>query len=233
MTELRVREGLRAALLRDAARVRLADLQAQYRPFCLAGGIDGHSPMIVDGERLLKMYEMGDLPKFPGSEEKGGEWRGSPLPTYQEAFCVIALCQEIDLSILSQTPPAVSGAEIAKMDPQQRGEFLIQRYICPLNIALEEGVAEELLREAMTYHRSRFERGETEDLRRIDFVVKIGLVALAAVLLGDLRFLDALNSMYELLAAFRTLNPEHAALYAASLLLYGRGLALLSRGEVL
>lgn len=113
-------------------------------------------------------------------------------------------------------------------DPQRRFELLKSRYRNPLNFAArsEEHVREHLLERLMVVDRSRIERQSLNLLHADEFLLRLNLIAINASLSDDLRYLDALNSFYELLPS--AWYPESAQnwLRVSFLILYARALVV-------
>ena len=113
-------------------------------------------------------------------------------------------------------------------DPQRRFELLKSRYCNPLNFAApsEERVREHLLERLMVVDRSRIERQSLNLLDADEFLLRLNFIAINASLSDDLRYLDALNSFYELLPS--AWYPESAQnwLRVSFLILYARALVV-------
>ncbi len=113
-------------------------------------------------------------------------------------------------------------------DPQRRFELLKSRYRNPLNFAApsEERVREHLLERLMVVDRTRIERQSLNLLDADEFLLRLNFIAINASLSDDLRYLDALNSFYELLPS--AWYPESAQnwLRVSFLILYARALVV-------
>ena len=115
-----------------------------------------------------------------------------------------------------------------KRNPEQRFRLLTERYSCPLNVALasEKEICEHILARLMVQDRAAIERQSLSSVYADDLLLKLNLVAIAAQITGDLRFLDTLNYYYELLPADWVPRARHAWLLASYLGLYARALAV-------
>ena len=96
--------------------------------------------------------------------------------------------------------PLVASLHALKQKPHERFRLLIKRYSCPLNIALEgeHDAREHILERLMVRDRARAEGGAIEAVCDDDVLLRLNLLAVHALLSGDLRYLDALNYYYEL-----------------------------------
>lgn len=130
----------------------------------------------------------------------------------------------------SPTGSFVKILENSKHDPERRFHLLAERYSCPLNFALaaEHDVREHILNRLMVQDRARIEKNSVEALQHDDLLLRLNLVSICAVLVPDLRFLDALNYYYELWPAAHAPHARHDWLLASYLGLYARALAVWS-----
>jgi hypothetical protein len=108
-------------------------------------------------------------------------------------------------------------------------DLLATRYACPLNFSFppDDEVREFVLMRLMSSDRARIEAGSAATVNADDLLLKLNFVALHAAAGDDLRFLDALNYYYELLAATWQPNAKNEWLLVSYLALYAR--ALISR----
>ena len=83
----------------------------------------------------------------------------------------------------------------------------------------------------MTLDRPRLDC-ELDKIHPADLLLRLNLISVCAVAWDDLRFLDAVNFVYERLPISWKPGAEAALLYATCLLLYARGLARLACGAV-
>ena len=136
------------------------------------------------------------------------------------------------LRLREAMPPAAESLLRAldehKRNPEQRFRLLTERYSCPLNVALasENEICEHILARLMVQDRATIERKSLSTVCADDLLLKLNLVAIAARIKSDLRFLDALNYYYELLPADWVPRANDAWLLASYLGLYARALAV-------
>lgn len=105
--------------------------------------------------------------------------------------------------------PFVASLHAARRKPEERFRLLIERYSCPLNIALgeESEIREHLLERLMVQDRAKFE-SKAPDISLDDVLLKLNLLAIHAARSDDLRYLDALNYYYELQEDWKSFGPE-------------------------
>ncbi len=192
---------MRRELVRRALASRLLELRADH--------IEGLRPQEFGAQaafvrelqaQVLKEGEAWPGPSVTSLAITGGwtEWAGDCL----EALRKLSLREELSLS-LSDAPavePFLSSLRASAGEAALRFRLTVERYSCPLNIALdgEESVRERLLERLMVQDRARIERGGMEAGGFDDALLKLNLVAVCAINLRDLRYLDALNYYYEL-----------------------------------
>ncbi|HEX8847654.1 MAG TPA: hypothetical protein VF791_23635 [Pyrinomonadaceae bacterium] len=141
----------------------------------------------------------------------------------------LSLCQRLELRP-AHLPPPVPFVKLLKESgptPSRRFQLLAERYSCPLNIALdvEEEVREYVLNSLMVRDRARVEKGGVAPPMADELLLKLSLMSVAAALLPDLRFLDALNYYYELLPAEWLPSGQSGWLLVCYYGLYARALA--------
>ena len=125
-------------------------------------------------------------------------------------------------------PKVLQALDEQKRNPERRFRLLTERYSCPLNVALasENEICEHILARLMVQDRATIERKSLSTVCADDLLLKLNLVAIAARIKSDLRFLDALNYYYELLPADWVPRANDAWLLASYLGLYARALAV-------
>jgi hypothetical protein len=116
---------------------------------------------------------------------------------------------------------------------RERFQLLTERYSYPLNFTLEgeEDIREYLLMRLMVQDRARILKLTVNEMDADELLLKLGLVALHAALVADLRYLDALNYYYELLPTEWEPRGEHPWLLVSYLMLYAHALAAQIREE--
>ena len=104
--------------------------------------------------------------------------------------------------------------------------LLAERYAWPLNFsfAADDQVREYLLMRLMTADRARIENNSAGAVNPDDLLLKLNLISVHASTTTDLRFLDALNYYYELLATTEFPESQHAWLLISWFALYARAL---------
>ena len=104
--------------------------------------------------------------------------------------------------------------------------LLAERYAWPLNFSFpaENDVREYLLMRLMTADRARIENDSAGAVNTEDLLLKLNLISVHAATATDLRFLDALNYYYELLATTEFPESQHAWLLISWFALYARAL---------
>ena len=104
--------------------------------------------------------------------------------------------------------------------------LLTERYAWPLNFSFpaEEDIREYLLMRLMTAGRARIENDSAGAVNTEDLLLKLNLIGVHASSATDLRFLDALNYYYELLATTEFPKSQHAWLLISWFALYARAL---------
>lgn len=104
--------------------------------------------------------------------------------------------------------------------------LLSERYAWPLNFSFpaEDDIREYLLMRLMTADRARVESNSSGAVNAEDLLLKLNLISVHASCATDLRFLDALNYYYELLATAEFPESQHAWLLISWFALYARAL---------
>jgi hypothetical protein len=104
--------------------------------------------------------------------------------------------------------------------------LLTERYAWPLNFSFpaEDDIREYLLMRLMTADRARIENSSASAMNTDDLLLKLNLIGVHAATASDLRFLDALNYYYELLAMSEFPESQHAWLLISWFALYARAL---------
>lgn len=104
--------------------------------------------------------------------------------------------------------------------------LLTDRYAWPLNFSFppEDDIREYLLMRLMTADRARIENNSMDVVNSEDLLLKLNLISVHAATATDLRFLDALNYYYELLATKEFPESQHAWLLISWFALYARAL---------
>lgn len=104
--------------------------------------------------------------------------------------------------------------------------LLTERYAWPLNFSFpaEDDIREYLLMRLMTADRARLESDSAGAVNTEDLLLKLNLISVHASSATDLRFLDALNYYYELLATTKLPESQHAWLLISWFALYARAL---------
>jgi hypothetical protein len=104
--------------------------------------------------------------------------------------------------------------------------LLTERYAWPLNSSFpaENDIREYLLMRLMTADRSHIENNSLGAVNTDDLLLKLNLISVHASGATDLRFLDALNYYYELLATTEFPESQHAWLLISWFALYARAL---------
>ena len=147
-----------------------------------------------------------------------------------DAIRALALNEEFECT--SVDPPEdnsfIDELRASAKDPQRRFDLLERRYRNPLNFAApsEEQVREHLLERLMVVDRSRIERDSLDLVHADEFLLRLNLIAINASLSDDLRYLDALNSFYELLPSAWYPASAQNWLRVSFLILYARALAI-------
>ena len=115
-------------------------------------------------------------------------------------------------------------------EPVERFRLLLTRYGHPLNIALssEATICEHLLERLMVVDRSRAEQQSVDALYEPDVLLKLNLLAIKSALCNDLRYIDALNYVYELIPVAWRPKSEYAWLFVTYLIFYARALEVCS-----
>ena len=113
-----------------------------------------------------------------------------------------------------------TGSPEAAFDP------LTERYAWPLNFSFpaEEDIREYVLMPLMTSDRARIENNSAGAVNTDYLLLKLNLISVHAATGTDLRFLDALNYYYELLATKEFPESQHAWLLISWFALYARAL---------
>ena len=114
--------------------------------------------------------------------------------------------------------------------PDERVRLLLTRYRHPLNIAAnsEALVCEHLLERLMVADRAQAERQSITILNEPDLLLKLNLIAIKSAHCDDLRYLDALNYIYELSPPDWLPKSEYAWLFGTFLIFYARALEVCS-----
>jgi hypothetical protein len=119
------------------------------------------------------------------------------------AIRALALNEQLECAAVGAPDDSsfIKELQASAKDPQHRFDLLATRYRNPLNIAApsEEHVREHLLERLMVADRSRIERHSLNRLNPDDFLLRLNLIAINGSLTEDLRYLDALNYLYEVL----------------------------------
>ena len=104
--------------------------------------------------------------------------------------------------------------------------LLTERYAWPLNFSLpaDDDIREYVLMRLMTADRARIENNSLGAVNADDLLLKLNLISVHASSATDLRFLDALNYYYELLAKAAFPESQHAWLLISWFALYARAL---------
>ena len=104
--------------------------------------------------------------------------------------------------------------------------LLAERYAWPLNFSFraEDDNREYLLMRLMTADRARIENNSAGAVNTEDLLLKLNLISVHASTATDLRFLDALNYYYELLATTEFPESQYAWLLISWFALYARAL---------
>ena len=104
--------------------------------------------------------------------------------------------------------------------------LLTERYAWPLNFSFpgEDDIREYLLMRLMTVDRARIENNSLGAVNPEELLLKLILISVHASSATDLRFLDALNYYYELLATTEFPESQHAWLLISWFALYARAL---------
>lgn len=104
--------------------------------------------------------------------------------------------------------------------------LLTERYAWPLNFShpAEDDIREYLLMRLMTAERARIENHSAGSVNTEELLLKLNLISVQASTTSDLRFLDALNYYYELLATTEFPESQHAWLLISWFALYARAL---------
>jgi len=182
------------------------------------------------GTVLLQQSDLATLSNFPEPPAGPRSWLQCQFSSCCEGLDALALGEHIELSVAADRPSVLHAIGLRKIDPASRLNLLLQRYTCPLNIAGDEDSAEELLMQVMTLDRPKLENCNLDRIHPTDLLLRLNLIAVCAVMWSDLRFLDALNFVYERIPITWKPGAEAARLYPSCLLLYARALARLSRG---
>ena len=126
-----------------------------------------------------------------------------------------------------QPPPGefVSQLKVKTAAREPVFSLLTERYAWPLNFSFppEDDIREYLLMRLMTADRARIE-SSSADAVNTDLLLKLNLISVHAATATDLRFLDALNYYYELLATTKFPESQHAWLLISWFALYARAL---------
>jgi hypothetical protein len=218
----------RLELLRSAAQQRLNDIGSLYRQQCVQVGLETNSSLVSGGAALLQ--DISALAAFPQLPAESAGWLQCQYGSCADGLSALALGQALEPGALTEKPPAGEVTGLRRMDASHRLDVLSRRYLCPLNIAREPEVGEELLMQMMTLERRKIEDGELVQFHPEDFLLRLNLIAICAIVFRDLRYLDAVNFVYEHLPRSWNLGGRAAAMYASGLLLYARALALLRQG---
>jgi hypothetical protein len=139
-----------------------------------------------------------------------------------DSLVSIGVGEEIPCRPAVVLPAPLDCSDLKRLSGSDRVNALSSRYRYPLNIGTpgESEIAEELLRQLMVADRVKLEKAR--DFDADDVLLKLNLVGIYAGMKRDLRFLDALNYVYELphrpLARFAR-NPQ---LLAGWLCIYAR-----------
>jgi hypothetical protein len=141
--------------------------------------------------------------------------------------CLKRLCVSGTVSTRAAIPPIedlVALLKSTRKDPHAQFNLLTSYYAFPLNVALssEEGVREYLLGRVMTLHRTSIESAVAVDSRNL--FLSLNLLAVNALFTTDLRDVDALNYLYELLPAIPSSQSEKSPLQISYLVLYTKAL---------
>jgi hypothetical protein len=114
--------------------------------------------------------------------------------------------------------------------PDERFRLLLTRYRHPLNVAAnsESLVCEHLLERLMVADRAQAERQSIAVLHEPDLLLKLNLIAIKSALCDDLRYLDALNYIYELSQPEWLPKSEYGWLFVTYLIFYARALEVCS-----
>jgi hypothetical protein len=104
--------------------------------------------------------------------------------------------------------------------------LLAERYAWPLNFSFpaEDDIREYLLMRLMTADRARIENNSLGAVNTEDLLLKLNLIGVHASTATDLRFLDALNYYYELLATTEFPESQNAWLLISWFAFYARAL---------
>jgi hypothetical protein len=118
----------------------------------------------------------------------------------------------------------------AARKPDERFRLLLTRYRHPLNIAAnsEALICEHLLERLMVADRAQAERQSIAVLYEPDLLLKLNLIAIKSSLCDDLRYIDALNYIYELSPPDWLPKSEYAWLFGTFLIFYARALEVCS-----
>jgi len=146
-----------------------------------------------------------DVESFLSGQDAFRDWRfAATFPwmncdaSFMDCLCAISLAGKVEYQPSDTPPSRLLPVDLNKLSSSERVKALCARYRCPLNIGLpsESEVAEELLRQLMVQDRAKLEAGGEFDVEVV--LLKLNLVGIRAMIMRDLRFLDALNYFYEL-----------------------------------
>ena len=166
-----------------------------------------------------------------GKLEKPGVWLDCEFNGL-DAFA--ALAGEKVISATESPQPRTSdflkALKAAARKPDERVRLLLARYRHPLNIAgdLEALVCEHLLERLMVADRAQAEQQSIAVLDEPDLLLKLNLIAIKSAFCEDLRYLDALNYIYELSPPDWLPKSGYARLYGTYLIFYARALEVCS-----
>jgi hypothetical protein len=220
---------MREQFISVALQQRLTEVLAHRSRALFPNRFDGSLFVSQVRDQLLEAANQGNISvRYPPEWSEHNVWMESDLDCLA-SLRYLSLGRSLQLREgprASLVAEFVEVLEANRRDGQQCFQLLSERYKCPLNIALasEKDVVEYLLKRLMVQDRLLVEKHSLRVPENGYLLLKLNLLAIAAALVDDLRYLDALNYYYEKLPASWSPQGPDGWLLASYLGLYARAL---------
>jgi hypothetical protein len=222
----------RRQLIAEALRARFRELCERRIASLKAEEFGEHSSFVSRVQQQFTNAEPGMF-RNPQLQWSSNTWQQSELfgPAAWQALALgeLVFTGEVEIPPVDQF---FQQLKAARKNEEQSLELLRSRYSCPINFtcAGEHDVREFVLQGLMVRDRRQIEESSLASAENDYLWYRLNLIAVHAAASDDLRFLDALNYYFELIAHGRKVRSENNWLFVSFLALYARAL---TRDQVL